>query len=36
MSNTRIADDDTPIEEPGPPEEEVSWFERLQIGRAHV
>ena len=29
MSNTRIADDDTPIEEPGPPEEEVSWFERL-------
>ena len=29
MSNTRIADDDTPIEEPRPPEEEVSWFERL-------
>ena len=29
MSNTPIAEDDVPVEEPRPAEEEASWFERL-------
>ncbi len=29
MSNTPTAEDDLPVDEPRPPEEEVSWFDRL-------